>query len=178
MPQAALAQEKYYETNRGSDLRRAPEGEGPKHWVVSEMWELHHEIVRLLVLGLKNTEIAAKLGCSTQTVSNVRNSPVAQEQITIMRGARDADTVDLAKEIIEIAPVAMNLLKDIIRGENDGVNASIGLRAKEANGMLARAGFGVPQRVQSESVNVHLTSADIANIKDRARSNSDIIDVN
>jgi hypothetical protein len=95
-----------------------------------------------------------------------------------MRGARDADTVDLAKEIIEIAPVAMNLLKDIIRGENDGVNASIGLRAKEANGMLARAGFGVPQRVQSESVNVHLTSADIANIKDRARSNSDIIDVN
>jgi hypothetical protein len=52
------------------------------------------------------------------------------------------------------------------------------LRAKEANGMLARAGFGVPQRVQSESVNVHLTSADIANIKDRARSNDDIIDVN
>ena len=170
----SVVQEKYYTENRGEDLRRSNDA---KHWVVSEMWELHHEITRRLVLGQKNTEIAKALKCTPQTVSNVRNSPVAQEHIAIMKGARDADTVDLAKEIREIAPEAMLLLKDIIRGENDGANASLGLRAKEANGMLARAGHGIPQKIQSESVSVHITSEQIADIKRRALGNDDVIDV-
>ncbi len=168
-------QEKYYTQNRGKDQRRST---GRRHWVVNDMWELHHEIARYLLLGEKNVVIAKRLNCSAQTISNVRNSPIVQEQLTVMRGARDADSVDLAREIVEVAPDALTLLKDIIRGKNDGANASIGLRAKEANGMLARIGHGVPQRIQSESVNVKLTSADIADIKKRALGNSDVIDIN
>lgn len=172
----AIPQEKYYQDGRGRDLRRV--NGRSKTWVVNEMWELHHEIARYLLLGEKNVVIAKRLGCSPQTVSNVRNSPVVQDQLAIMQGARDADTVDLAREIQEVAPDAMALLSDIIRGENAGKNASLSLRAKESNNMLARAGHGVPQRVQSESVNVHLTSQDIKDIKRRAMENQDIITVN
>ena len=93
-----------------------------------------------------------------------------------MRGARDADTLDLAKEIQEIAPVALQLLKDVIQGENDGANASIALRARESNNMLARVGHGVPHKIQAESTNLHLTSDDIKDIKRRALVNGNVVE--
>ena len=161
----AIPQEKYYNENRGKDLRKSPER---GHWVVSQMWDIHHEIARHILMGWKNVEIGKKLNISAQTVSNVRNSPIVQEHITIMQSARDADTIDLAKEIKEIAPVALDLLKDIITGDNDGAGASINLRARTSENMLARVGHGVPHRVQAESVNIHLTSEDISEIKRRA----------
>ena len=168
-----IPQEKYYEENRGQDLRRSGER---NHWVVSEMWDLHHEIARRISLGQKNVEIAKALGCTPQTVSNVRNSLVVQEHISILQGARDADTIDLAREIKEIAPVALQLLKNVINGEKEGVNASIALRAREANNMLARVGHGVPHKVQAEVANWHLTSKDIQDIKQRALVNGDVVD--
>jgi len=167
-----VAQQKYYEENRGKDLRRNPnDGTQPyRRWVVNEMWDVHHEIARRIVLGQKNVQIAEDLNVSPQMVCNVRNSPIVQERIKVLHGARDADTVDLAKEIKEIAPEALGLLKDIIRGENDGANASINLRAKEANNMLARAGHGVPIKVHSENFHAMFTPKDIENIKARARA--------
>lgn len=168
-----IPQEKYYEENRGEDQRRSSDR---RHWVVSEMWDLHHEIARRIVLGQKNTEIAKVLACTPQTVSNVRNSPVVQEHVSVMRGARDADTVDLAKEIQEIAPVALALLKDVINGEGDGTSASIALRAKESNNMLARVGHGVPHKIQAETTSIHLTTSDIADIKQRALTNGNVVE--
>jgi len=170
-----IPQEKYYEDNRERDQRKN-NGEGRRHWVASEMWDLHHEITRRLVIGQKNVDIARALSITPQTVSNVKNSPIVQEHMSIMRGVRDADTIDLAKEIKEIAPVALELLKDIIKGDNDGAQASINLRAKEANGMLARVGHGIPHRIQSESVSLHLTSEDISDIKQRAITNGTIVE--
>lgn len=167
-----IPQQKYYDENRGKDLRKSPERQ---HWVVSKMWDLHHEIARMIMLGWKNVEIADKLGITSQTVSNVRNSPVVQEHVAVLQAARDADTVDISKEIKEIVPEAMELLKDIIRGDNDGRTASISLRAREANNMLARVGHGVPHKVQSESVSMTLTSKDIEEIKRRARLAKDLV---
>ena len=176
MGAAVIPQEKYYSENRGADQRKNNGGDR-KHWVVSEMWDLHHEIARRIVIGQKNVEIAKALKITPVTVSSVRNSPIVQEHVSIMRGVRDAETIDLAKEIKEIAPEALILLKDIIRGDNDGAVASINLRARTSEGMLARIGHGIPHRIQSESVNLHLTSQDIAAIKNRAMLSGNVIDV-
>lgn len=170
-------QEKYYEEGRGRDLRKLDPSLPRNHWVVNEMWDLHHEIARRIVLGEKNVAIAEALNISPQTVCIVRNSPVVQEKISLMQGARDADTIDLSKEIKEIAPDALKLLKEIIRGEGDGKAASINLRAREANGMLARTGYGIPHRVQSENLHAFITSEELRQIKQRAITNGDVIDV-
>lgn len=170
----ATPQEKYYDEGRGPDLRRAPGGR--RHWTVGHMWDVHHEIARRIVIGQKNVEIAEALGVSAQMVSNVRNSPVVQEHISIMRGARDADTVDLAREIKEIAPEALTLLKDIIKGDDQGQGAPLGLRARTAENMLARVGHGVPKVVKSENVHAFLTTEDIEDIKRRALSNDNVVD--
>ena len=97
-----VSQQKYYEENRGPDLRRCDPSKERGTWVVNEMWDVHHEIARRLVLGQKNVQIAEDLGISAVMVSNVRNSPIVQEHTAIMRGARDADTVDLSREIKEM----------------------------------------------------------------------------
>lgn len=182
MPQLAQAtappQAKYYSPDRGPDLRKAARDGSAEsgRWVVSQMWEIHHEIARRLVLGQKNKEIAEALNVTPVMVSNVRNSPIVQERISILKGARDADTIDLAREIKEVAPEALGLLKDIIRGENDGANAHIGLRARTSENMLARVGHGVPHKVQTENVHTVLTAADIAEIKQRAMCNANVVD--
>ena len=142
---------------------------------VSKIWELHDEIARRILLGQKSKIIAEALSCSVQTVSNVRNSPIIQDKLAIMRGARDAYTVDIARDIQEFAPEALKVLKQIVGGKGIGASASPALRAKEANNWLDRAGHGA---VKKEAVvHRHLTSEEIEAIKERAfGKNSPVVD--
>jgi len=117
------------------------------------------------VLGQKPKSIAEDLNISTSTVSHTRNSPVVRDQIELMKGARDADTIDLAKRIREDAPEALRLLEDIISGEAD---ATIGLRAREANNMMNRAGYAPVQTIKGVMIHGHYTSDEIDDIKKRA----------
>ena len=98
------------------------------------------------------------------------------DKLSIMRGARDADTLDLAKEIRDIAPDALDLLKNIITGEGDGEKASIALRARTAESNLDRAGYAAPKRLLTENIHGHFTSEDIENLKKRAAANDDVVD--
>jgi hypothetical protein len=159
-------QEKYFSDDRGPDLRLNPSGR--RHFVVSEMWDIHHEITRLLSLGFKNTQIAKRLGVSPVMVSNVKNSPVVKDQLAILRGVRDAETIDVAIEIREFAPTCLTLLKDIVDGN---IDASTPLKAHTARDLLDRAGFPAIKRI--ESVSAQLTSKDIEDIKNRAFGNKE-----
>ena len=133
---------------------------------VKALWEKHHEIVRQVVLGRTNGDIAMDIGCTPQTVSNVRNSPLAKEAIDRLSAGRDETVMNIAKRIEEFAPIALGLIENIVKGTVPG--ASIGLRARMASGQLARAGYGEVQKIHS--VQTTLTRADMEVIKDRARS--------
>ena len=152
---------------RRSIDRRTRPGER-KTFEVKKIWQSHEEIIRRLMLGQKATHIAKELGVSSAMVGYVRNSPVVQDKLLLMGAARDANTVDLAKEIREKAPIALELLKKIVEGE---IDAPISLRAKEANNWMDRAGFSPVRNVQAQ-VNVsHFTKQDIDDIKRRAVEN-------
>ena len=143
---------------------------------VSRIWELHDEIARRILLGQKNTIIAEALSCSTATVSNVRNSPIIQDKLALMRGARDAYTVDIARDIQEFAPEALKVLKDIVAGTGIGTAASPALRAKEANNWLDRAGHSAIRK--EAHIHRHLTEEEIEGIKERAfgKANSSAVE--
>ncbi len=168
------SQKKYYDEDRGPDQRKKVNNRN--RWTVSEMWQVHHEIAGLILLGWKNVDIAEKLDVSEVMVSNVKNSPVVMDKLSIMRGARDANTIDLAKEIRETAPDALKLLQDIISGNGDGDNASINLRARTSEGMLDRAGYAAPKKLLTENLHGFFTSEDIAELKKRAKANDDVVD--
>ena len=157
----------YSDSNRPGDRRFNKHRVRPrKVFRVSKIWELHDEIARRILLGQKNKVIAQELKCSEMTISNVRNSPVMQDKLSIMRGARDAYTVDIARDIQEFAPKALELLKSIIEGRGQGTGASVALKAKTASDWLDRAGHGAVRKEQH--VHAHLTSDEIDAIKRRA----------
>ena len=148
------------------DRRRVPEGQPRKSWQVTQMWELHNEIARRILLGQKNVVIAKALDCDPQTVSYVRNSPVVQEKIKLMSGAADANAVDVATRIKEMAPKALDVLEKIL--DNKDEKASIALQAKIAESVLDRAGHSAIRTIRSENLHAHLDKDDIEAIKQRA----------
>ena len=158
---------RYADPNR-KDMRRAPDGK-KKGWQIAEMWDQHHEIARRLVLGQSNVEIAEALGVDKQTVSNVKNSPVVQDKLTLLRAARDCDSIDLAKEIAEMAPMALKRVREALEtGTVLGKEVNAATILKEANSLLDREMGKAIQRIDSRNLNATLTLEDIEAIKQRA----------
>lgn len=166
---------RYTDPNR-TDLRRKPEGR--VGWQVGEMYERHHEIARRLILGQSGKEIAAALGVTDVTVSNVKNSPIVQDKLSIMRAARDAGTIELATEIANLAPIAVQRLKEALTtGEVFGQKVNATSILKEANNIIDRE-MGKPvQRVDTRSTTMHLTPDDLARIKERALEIAPTVDI-
>jgi len=168
-----MERSKYFKPNRGRDERKVSPNER-RTFEVSTMWELHHEIVRRILLGQKNVDIAKALSISEVTVSYTRNSQVVKDKLEIMKGARDAETIDLSKRIREGAPKALKLLEDAIDGEVVGADGeprevTTMARLREANTMLDRAGYAAIRTFRGEHLVAHFTGEEIEKIKERAR---------
>lgn len=161
--------DKYSRTPRGRDLRRAIDPTKKRGWQVNEMWESHHEIARRILLGGKNVDIAKAMGISEVQVSNVRNSHVVKEKLAVMAAARDADTIDLAKEILELAPIAIKRVKEALTtGKVKDQVLSGSSILKEANGILDRQ-IGKPtQTINTRNLHGYITNEDMDRIKARA----------
>jgi hypothetical protein len=130
---------------------------------IKQLWSKHHEIIRRVAIGHSNGQIAAALGVTPQTVSNVRNSPVARVKLMELQSQLDETLIEVQNRIRSVAPTAQNLLEDIITGS---VPAHISLRAKYASELLNRAGLSPVHRIAS--VSTTLTRDDIESIKRRA----------
>uniref|UniRef100_A0A6M3JCD3 Uncharacterized protein n=1 Tax=viral metagenome TaxID=1070528 RepID=A0A6M3JCD3_9ZZZZ len=163
--------ERYFDSER-VDLRIKRNGRR-KSWEVSKLWDIHQEVIRLKTLGMKNVQIQSALGVSKGLVTCTLNSRVAQDKLMIMRGARDAETIDLAKRIKEFAPKCLDLLESVVEGVGAGTGATLGLRVRTSQDYADRAGLGAVRKFQSESV--HLTVADIEKIKQRASDSRNVI---
>lgn len=162
-----------YTDPKRKDLRKksSQSGEKKKGWQVAEMWDFHHEIARRLILGQNNKEIAEALNCTDVQVSNVKNSPVVKDKLTIMRAVRDAGTIDLAKEIADLAPIALQRIREAIEtGSILGREVSASLILKESNGILDRDQGKAIQRIDTRNVHGHFTLEDIERIKERAKA--------
>lgn len=131
---------------------------------IKKLWELHANIAQQVSLGKTNVEISETLGITSQTVSNVRNSPIGKDKVEVLTAAMDAETVDIGRRIREFAPKALEYLERIIEGREPG--ASVALRAKYASMHLARAGYGEITKVHS--LNATVSKDDIEAIKQRA----------
>ena len=158
---------RYSNEDRGPDLRFNPPDK-PRSFKVAKLWDIHHEICRRVALGESNVSIADALGVSAVMVSYTRNSKVAKDQVGILRGAMDANTIDLGIQIQKFAPIALKLLEGIITGEEK--DASIGLRARHADRYLDRAGYSPVKKIATMSTT--LTREDIEAIKARSRQSA------
>lgn len=137
---------------------------GDRKYTVENIWDVHREVMRLAVTGMKSVDIAAALGVTEAMVSYTINSPICKRQLDNMRAARDIDAVSVAKRIQEIAPRAVEVLEGLLEDGNDAIK----LRA--ATDVLDRAGHAAVRTLRTESLSLHLNKDDIDDIKARARS--------
>ncbi len=136
---------------------------GDRQYTLKEIQDSHREIARLLVTGMKHVDIAEMLGVTPAMVSYTANSPVVKRQLENLRAARDIDAVEVANRIQALAPVALDVLEDLMEASADET------RRKIAESMLDRAGHGAVRNVRLESLSMHLSMADIVEIKNRAK---------
>jgi len=157
----------YNDPNR-KDHRKVTDGK-PRGWQISKMWENHHEIARHILLGEKNVDIAKQMKCNVSTVAAVRNSPIVKDKLAIMAAARDVDTVNLAKEILDLAPIAIARVKEALT-EGKVLNKELSASGilKEANAILDRQ-IGKPtQTINTQNIHGHFTLDDLDRIKQKA----------
>jgi len=72
---------------------------GKRKYEIKRLKDYHYTILERLVRGHKPRDIARDLGISTQTISNVSNSTIAQEVLRKMNAERDAEAIDIARSI-------------------------------------------------------------------------------
>jgi hypothetical protein len=142
-----------------TDKRFNSEG---RKYQIQNLWSIHHEIMRLKILGWKNSEIAAHLQVTEVTVSNCTNSELAKRQIEVMTGARDKQTTDVLAEIKAMAPKALKVLDEILSSEE----APGRLQKETAFGVID---YIVPKTLRTENLHAYLTKEDIDDIKRRAK---------
>lgn len=145
------------------DLRRVPSGKKARTYRVSEMSDKHHEVARLLLLGMDNQEVGKIVGMAPEYISTIRHSPVVKEQLTILRAARDRESVDVAIQIQEALPKCIEFLTETITGE--AISAS--LKSKNAFGLLSIGGYGASRNVTVNATHAILSAEDIEEIRDR-----------
>lgn len=165
---------KYADPNREADARRVPPNE-KKSFVVSEMWERHHDIARRIALGQTNKQIAEALGVTTVMVSTVRNSPVVKEKTAELVTQMDSGAVDIGKRIREMAPQALKVLQGVLDDTENTVPLS--LKVKTAHDILDRAGHAAIKTVNANVLHGHFDANDLAEIKQLARASGVIVDV-
>ncbi len=154
--------------NKQLDMRRTGDRKGGK--IMVDMWESHHEIARRILLGQTNVDIAKDLGCTPQTVSNVRNSPVVKDKLAIMGAARDVGTIDLAREIADLAPLALQKVREALEtGQVMGKELNAKQILAQANGVLDREMGKPTQTVNTRNLHGHFSLEDIERIKNRAK---------
>ena len=161
----------WFEPDWHLDKRRKPPSE-KKSWRPKQLWARHHEIKRRLLLGQSNKQIAEALGIHPQTVSWVRNSPVMQKALKELSQKRDEAAVDLKNQIMELAPLAIKHYKRCLEDETNEVY-STSQQLKIAGDVLDRSGLSPKQVSRHEHLHAHLTTAEIEEIKRRAREDSE-----
>lgn len=147
-------------------MGRLPTGNRKYH--IQDLWSAHHEILRMLLLGMKEVDIAAALNVTPAMVSYTKNSAIGKRQLNIMQGARDAHTMNVAVRIKELAPKAVEVLETQMDSETERIAQVAALS------ILDRAGYAPVQRLQAETVHMHFTSDELKDIKARAKAIIDI----
>jgi len=143
-----------------------PEAADSGDSALEKLRDSHREIIRHAVCGMKQKDIAAIVGVTPQTVSNVLRSDVTQAAIAELRGRRDA-IIDVSVSMVAgKLPDAAEVLSEVM----DNSHAKPADRVRAALACFEIAGAKVPQKVNHQH---GLSQEAIDLLKKRARSASD-----
>ena len=139
---------------------------------VKHLWEVHKEIARLDVSGVRPVEISKKLGYSQSWLSTVMCSPVYKKYRDSLSARRDDSAIDIRKKIEEGAETGVMELLKVLKGEGAYSNGAVSptLKVKVAQDFLDRNGNAKVSRVEQTSTVQILTEDKIRELKEARAS--------
>jgi len=161
---------------REPDQRRNPNGRSVD---IKQLWSRSHEILNLDSLGYKGTEIASMLGVHPVTVSNTLNSTLGKETKSDIREKRDEEYNELREEVMELTRKSLKVYKKIL--EDESVYGAKMQKDTADTVTLELSGLRAPTRIDTRSMHMSVTSAEIDEFKRRgiaaARASGKIVDI-
>jgi len=150
---------------REPDGRRVRKNEdGSRKFDIKQLWQRSHEILNLVSLGHKGTEIAKMLNIHPQTVSNTINSSLGMEVISDKRKERDEEYKEIQDEVMDLTRQALVVYDEILNSPSENVK----LKKETADTVvLDLAGLRAPTRIDSRSISTTLTADEIVAFKQR-----------
>jgi hypothetical protein len=155
-------------SQRESKMGRIPrkiEGNGSP---VNHLWEVHKEIARLQVSGLRPVEISKRLGYTQAWLSTIMCSPIYVSYLSKLSNRADDSAIDIKKRIQEGAETGVMELLKVLKGDGiykDSVPTS--LKVKVAQDFLDRNGQGKINKVEQHSTITVLDESKIEELKNR-----------
>ena len=142
---------------------RVPSGISPSQ-PITHLWERHKEIMRRLVAGDRQVDIAKDMQISQSRMSIICNSPAFVNQLERLSEGANNNALDVAGRVQILSDDAMSVLEDILQQpELTGVTPK--LRASVAHDILDRAGHGATKKIAS--IPATLNGDDIEELKMR-----------
>ncbi len=117
---------------------------GDRQYEIQQIQDWHREAMRLIVLGWKNTELAAHFGCSKETICSIRNSSIVKRLVDIMQAVRDGQTLTPEAKLKSMVLPGLNILDDIMKDDTTPRS----LRASIVFGVADRTGLGPTKKIE------------------------------
>lgn len=133
---------------------------------ITYMWEVHREIARLQVAGMRPVQISEKLGYSQSWLSTIMCSPIYQKYLKQLSERAEDKAVDIKKRIEEGAETGVMELLKVLKGEGEYKGTtSAALKVKVAQDFLDRNGNAKITKVESNNTVTVLNEDRIAALK-------------
>ena len=129
---------------------------------LTHLWERHKEIMRRLVAGERQVDIAKDLDMTQSRMSIICNSPAFKTQLERLSVGADNNALDVQDRVTNLSNDAMSVLENVLQ---DGENLPRKLQVDVAKDILDRAGHGAVKKTENRNLNTTLTAEDIESMK-------------
>lgn len=148
-------------------MGRIPRKIGGNGSPVQHLWEVHKEIARLQVSGMRPVDIAKRLGYTQAWLSTIMNSPVYVKYLASLSNRADDNAVDIKKRIQEGAETGVVELLKVLKGEGEYKGTvTTALKVKVAQDFLDREGHAKITKVQQDNTLTILNANRIQELKE------------
>lgn len=154
------------DNQNGNGSFDVPNERNEENYSIQKMNARHREMVRRILLGQTNVQIANALDVTPQNVSNVKNSPIVKAKIEHMQNILDAETLDVSTRIQEMSKDAIEVYYELMHGaEKEETRRMI------AKDVLDKAGF----KAADKHVHAHLQGEQIDKMVERAKAEGSVV---
>ena len=131
---------------------------------IQKLRTTHHELARLLALGLKDVEISRLTGYSQSRICILKTMPLFQELMAHYSAMRDGIVADVGVRLRGLSATALEILQEKIEDEGESLSIKDLIAVSELG--LDRTGFGKT----STQVTVSTSAETLEAIKSRINS--------